>query len=161
MRAVRWLCVRNGLLLYWCDCGPFYSLCTTFGPSIFTQLCTLKDADLTLFLKTSTEPVAKLCRMGWLVACFGGSPSLKESHGVGLGLSAWHSVRHVYSLCSHTACSACSNVSNFCFCLQRLCRLILKTNRDSNSAFWPTVSAFLVVLTTNSECSLTRQNTHV
>jgi hypothetical protein len=112
--------------------------CTTYAlpsvPAFCTQLCTLKDTDLTLFLKTSREPVAKLSRIIWLVASFGGSPSLRESHGVGKGLSTRHLVGHVYFLCSHTACYAWSDISKFCFCLQRLCRMTLKINRDSNSA---------------------------
>ena len=150
---------RNAVLIqFWAILQPLHYL----RPQHFANnSAPWKGTDLTLFLKTSREPVAKLSRIGWLVACFGGSPSLKESHGVGLGLSARHSVRHVYFLCSHIACSACCNVSNVCFCLQRLCRLILKTNSYSNSAFWPTVFTFRVFLTTNSHFSLTRQFTHL
>jgi len=117
--------------------GHFTAFALPSAPAFCTQLCTLKDTDLTLFLKTSSESVAKLSRIVWLVACFVGSSSLRESHLVELGLSARPSVRHVYVLHSHTACSACSNVTKFCFCLQKLCRLIHGTNRDSNSPFWP------------------------
>ena len=62
--------------------------------------------------------MAKLSRIGWLVSCFCGSPSVKEPHELGLGTGARNSVRHVYFLCSHTACSACSDISKFCFCWQ-------------------------------------------